>query len=100
MKVTINPKKESSQVEIDVTVPIKKFEPFIKRAAQELSTQHPLPGFRPGTAPIPVVASSIGEERLLKHAMDLGLPHLFIRAIIKHKIDAIGRPSISVQALG
>lgn len=100
MHVKIIPKKETSQVELEVAVPNAKFQPFLKRAAAELSTHHPLPGFRPGQAPINIVASSLGEERLLKHAMDLALPHMFIRAIIKNKIDAIGRPSISVQELG
>lgn len=100
MDIKILPKKEKSIIEIDVTIPAKKFEPFIKRAAKELTTEHPLPGFRPGLAPIPVVVENLGEERLLKKALDVGLPHLFIRAVVNHNIDAIGQPSFSVQELG
>lgn len=100
MEVKIVPQIEKSVVELDVTVPAKKFEPFIKRAAKELTTEHPLPGFRPGLAPVPVVIENLGEERLLKKALDVGLPHLFIRALVKNNIDAIGQPSFSVQELG
>lgn len=100
MEVKIISQKEKSIVELDVTVPAKKFEPFIKRAAKELTTEHPLPGFRPGLAPVPVVVENLGEERLLKKALDVGLPHLFIRVVVKNNIDAIGQPSFSVQELG
>jgi trigger factor len=100
MKVKITPKKEVSQVELEVTVPAKDFAPFIKRAAKELSTTHPLSGFRPGAAPVDVVVANFGQERVLRQAMDDGLPHLFIRAVVKNNIEAIGRPSIAVQELG
>lgn len=100
MKVDVSPRKETSQVEIRITVDADEFQPFIEKAARTISKEHSLKGFRPGKAPISVIIDAVGQDHLLKEAMEQALPHFFVEAVIDNKIDAINRPSITVEELG
>lgn len=99
MKVNITPKKEKSQVEMEISVPAEDFNEFIEKAAKKLSTDHSIKGFRPGKAPVKVIAEHFGHEPLLKEAMDAALPHFFVEAALEHEIEAISRPAISIKTL-
>lgn len=99
MKVSLIPKPEKSQVDLDVTVERSEFVPYIERAAKKLSASRPLPGFRPGKAPLKLVIEAFGTERLLREAMDAALPRFFVKAVIDHHVEAIDRPSITIQKL-
>lgn len=100
MQVKVTPKKATSQVEINITLPAVDFAPYIKQAAKNISKEHPIAGFRPGTASIEVVKKHVGEQHLLTHAMEAALSKLFVRAVIENSIEAIGRPAIAVEQLG
>lgn len=100
MEVTITPKSEASQAQLAVTVPANEFKPYIERAAKKLSTDTTIKGFRPGKAPINVVADMFGRDKLLHDAMDLALPYFFVQAALDHNVEAINRPAITVEELG
>ncbi|MEX1111992.1 MAG: trigger factor [Candidatus Andersenbacteria bacterium] len=100
MIVNITPKKETSQVEMEISVPAEEFQPFINKAAKKLSKDVSLKGFRPGKAPLDVVVEHVGQEHVLREAMDAALPKYFVDAAVEHKVDAINRPNITVKQLG
>ena len=99
MNVDIVKKEETSQVELTISVPEKDFAPFLTKAAQKLSKEKPMKGFRPGKAPVKAVAEHVGHELLLQEAMDGALPHFFVQAAIDNNVDAINRPNITIKEL-
>src|SRR3989344_659340 len=99
MEVTIVPKKETSQAEIKVTVEGKEFRPYVEKAAKKLSSDSPIKGFRPGKVPVETVAEMFGRDKLLHEAMDLALPYFFVQAALDGGVEAINRPSITVEEL-
>lgn len=100
MKVTKNLKPEKSQVELNVEVEAVAFKTFLDKAAKKISAEHQIKGFRPGKAPISVIADAVGTDHLLHEAMDMALPSLFVSAALEHDVEAINRPAITVEELG
>jgi len=99
MKVNIEHKSDKSQAELKFSIPVTDFTPFVKKAAQKLSADHPIKGFRPGKASVDVVIQHFGQDRLLREAMDAALPHFFVKAVMDNKIEAISRPAVTVEKL-
>lgn len=100
MDVTVTAKPETSQTELEITVPVGEFSPYLEKAARSLTKDKALPGFRPGKAPLPVVIDAFGQERVLHEAMDLALPKFFVDAIVENDIEAINRPAVNIEELG
>jgi trigger factor len=98
MNTTVKP-LEKSQVELKVTIPYEKVEPFLDRAAEEFSKELHFKGFRPGKAPRKLVESRIGTQALLEEAVNIGMPKFYTDAITKENIEAIGMPKVSVNKL-
>jgi len=100
MEIKVTPKPKTSQVELDITVPAIDFAPYIDKAAQKLSQDHPLDGFRPGKAPTDKVIAAFGQEKVLREAMDQALPKFFVKALVDEDIPVVSRPNITIQNLG
>lgn len=89
-------KLPKSQVEIQISVPATDFEKFIDTAAEELSKNLKIDGFRPGKAPRNIVEQKVGAEKVLAHGAEKAIKKTYVDAIIKNKIDAIGEPKITI----
>lgn len=100
MKVKVNKNKEGSETELKIAISGEELAPYIKKAAEKLSREKALRGFRPGKAPVNVVVEAFGEQRLLNEAVEKAVPHFFVQAVLDNNIDAIARPSITVDKLG
>ncbi|MEK7499382.1 MAG: trigger factor [Patescibacteria group bacterium] len=100
MEIVLTPKKESSEVAVSVTASQKEFAPFITAAANAISNEISVKGFRPGKAPQQMVIDTVGLDRVLHKAMDDAIPHFFAKAIIEKDIEIVNRPSISVEEIG
>lgn len=100
MNITVTAKPKTSQAEVKVEAAPHEFKPYLEKASKKLSSDHAIKGFRPGKAPISVIADTFGVERLLHDAMDLALPKMFVEAALEHDIEAINRPAITVEELG
>jgi trigger factor len=99
MQVEISKDKEKSEVELKISVGPEALEPHLKEAAKQLSKDKPLKGFRPGKAPVSVVEEAMGKERLFSEALDKAVPKFFIQAVLDNDVDALERPSITVEEL-
>lgn len=100
MNVSLKPNKEKSEVTLEITLPAADFDAYLKKAAKKLGTEHKIPGFRPGTAPVNVVVQHLGEQRVLNTAADLALPTVFIQALVDNDLEAIGRPQVTMNDIG
>ncbi|MGH9856623.1 MAG: trigger factor, partial [Acidobacteriota bacterium] len=90
----------TSQAELKITAAPEDFKPFLEKAAAKLSETHPSKGFRPGKLPVKMAAEAYGTEALLQEAADRAVPHFFVEAAVEHNLEAINRPSISIEHIG
>ena len=97
MDVDITKDEAKSQVTLKISVTPEELEPHLDRAAKELSKDKPVKGFRPGKASASVAAEAYGKDRLMSEALEKAIPRWFVQAVVEHKIDALGRPTSSVE---
>jgi trigger factor len=88
-----------SQVEIQISVPAAAFQKFIDGAAEELSKDLKIDGFRPGKAPRNVVEQKVGAEKILAHGAERAIKKTYVDAVTKNKLDTIGEPKITITKI-
>jgi trigger factor len=92
-------KLPKSQVEIQISVPAAEFEKFIDAAAEDLSRDLKIDGFRPGKAPRNIVEKKVGAEKILAHGAERAIKKTYVDAVSKNKIDTIGEPQITITKI-
>ena len=88
-----------STVEIRGEIATDFFESFRTEALTALGQEVKLPGFRPGHIPNEVLTREIGEETVLRRMAELALNRYYPTMLSENKIDALGRPSISITKI-
>ena len=68
-------------------------------AAEELSKEIKIEGFRPGKAPRKIVEQKVGSENILAHAAQIAVKKSYADSIVKNKIEAIGEPKITITKI-
>ena len=92
-------KLPKSQIEIQLCVPAEELEKFLDMAAEELSKDIKIDGFRPGKAPRNIVELKVGSEKVLAHGAEKAVKKSYIDSITKNKIEAIGEPKITITKI-
>jgi trigger factor len=100
MDITVTPKTETSQVELKIAATADDLKPYLEKAAQKLSSDSPLKGFRPGKAPLKMAVEAYGTDRVLNEAITKAIPHFFVEAVMAKNIEALGRPVTAIEAAG
>lgn len=95
MQYKINDKPKSKK-EIEVTISPKTMENCMIRAAEKLSTDNTIKGFRPGKAPLNVVKEVLGEERVWNEGCYDAINKSYFKIIEKEGIDAISPPQVEI----
>jgi len=95
----VTKKLEKSQVEITASIPSPIWESFHEQAIRSLNESISIDGFRKGNIPENVLVAKIGEMTLLEEMAELALPKAYIQILIDQKIDAVGKPQISITKL-
>ncbi|MCX6752652.1 MAG: trigger factor [Candidatus Nomurabacteria bacterium] len=98
MKITIK-KLPKNEIEIEGELETEVFENYYKTALKKLGENLKLDGFRKGKIPENVLISNIPEIRILEEMAEMALGEHYPKIIEKEKIDAIGRPEISIVKL-
>ena len=99
MQIDITRNKEKSEATVKISTTRDELEPYLREAAVRLTKGKPLKGFRPGKAPLKVVAEAVGHERLFNEAAQTAVPKIFVRAILDKDVDAIARPAVVINEL-
>lgn len=99
MKTTIK-KLEKSEVEITGILPVEDFVKYEDKALERIGERMELPGFRKGKAPASIVKDSVNEMQLLEEMAEAALSENYVKILEDNKIDAIGRPQISITKIG
>lgn len=92
-------KLPKSQIEIKISVPAEELEEFLDLAAEELSKDLKINGFRPGKAPRKVVEQKVGSEKVLAQAAEIAVKKSYVDSIVKNKIEAVGEPQITITKI-
>ena len=92
-------KLDDSRVEFTLTVSWKNWEKFLNQAAEEISKDTKIKGFRPGKAPRDMVEQKVGKDALLDMAAEKAIREDYPKVIAKEKIEAIGAPKVEILKL-
>lgn len=92
-------KLPKSQLEIKISVPAEDLEKFLDMAAEELSRDLKISGFRPGKAPRKIVEQRVGSEKVLAYAAEKAVKKSYVESIAKNKIEVIGEPKITITKI-
>jgi len=99
MKTTIK-KLDKSEVEITGVLEASEFAKYEEKALAKISERTELPGFRKGKAPIDVIKTNVPEMELLEEMAEAALFDNYMKILEENKLDAIGRPQISITKIG
>jgi len=85
-----------SRVEFESVVPLSEWKNFLRLAAEEISQEIKIAGFRPGKAPRNLVEQKVGKATVFNNAAEKAVSKNYLEYIKKEKIEAIGNPEIKV----
>ena len=92
-------KLEKSRVEITGSIPAEDFSSFRKKALENINNEITVDGFRKGKIPENIFISKVGEMTILEEMAELALSKIYPEIVIDNKIEAIGRPEISITKI-
>jgi len=92
-------KLENSQVEIIGEIASRTFDDYVEKAIKKLSKNLEISGFRKGHIPENVLVQKVGEGTILEEAADMAMQEEYQKIISDRKIDAIGRPEVTITKL-
>lgn len=90
---------ENSEIEIKGEISWEAFSAFEKKAFERLSTHLEIDGFRKGNVPEAIAKKHLGDELILSDMAELAIGEFYPQILEEKKIDAIGRPSVSITKL-
>jgi trigger factor len=92
---------EKSQIELVVELSVEEFSPFVARAAEEISQEIKIDGFRPGKAPLEMIKKKVGEMSLLERAANLAINKVLGGVLQEHAKEEkiFGQPLVDVLKL-
>ena len=88
-----------SRVELTISVPAQELERFLDLAAEELSKDINVNGFRPGKAPRKIIEQKVGSEKILAHGAEKAIKKSYVDSIVRNKIEAIGEPEVTITKI-
>lgn len=83
-----------SQLKMIFEVGPEEMEKFATAAMQKLASQIKVDGFRKGKIPPEVIEKEIGQEGIMAETVDTAARKVFVDALTKENIQAIGQPKI------
>lgn len=96
--VTVN-KLDTGEVEIEGEISTEAFDVYHKSALDKFKKDVVVDGFRKGHVPESVILERVGEGAVLQAAAEEALKDHYPKILLEHKINAIGRPEISITKL-
>ena len=90
---------EKSQIELTIELSEEELKPHLEKAAQLISSQQKIAGFRPGKVPYELAKNKFGEMALYQAAVDFIINDSFYKAIVRENIESVGQPKIDVEKM-
>jgi FKBP-type peptidyl-prolyl cis-trans isomerase (trigger factor) len=97
VQVTLEPKRRAV---ITGSIPAEIMALVRTEALAKIKAGVTIDGFRAGNAPETMVASKVGEMKVLEEAAEMALNQAYPEILQDEKVDAIGRPNITITKIG
>lgn len=75
-----------TQVQLEISLNAQDMQPYMEHTANHLSQARPIPGFRPGKAPLEVVKKHFGAKVVFREALDEIINGSLTRAVSEKKM--------------
>lgn len=98
MKVELK-KLERGQVELTIELTVEEYQPFVEKAAKEISKNITIQGFRPGKADFEAVKKKVGEPEIWSQAFEPAVHKTFVQALDEQKLITVGNPQVDIVKL-
>ena len=92
-------KLPQSEVEIEGELEAEVFEAYYPPALKKIGENLEVPGFRKGKVPENILLAQVPEIKILEEMAELALSEHYPKILETNKIDALGRPEISILKL-
>jgi trigger factor len=92
-------KLPKSKIEFELTVAWTDWGKHLDQAAEEVSKDLKIPGFRPGKAPRNIVEQKVGKGALLNAAAEKAVQKAYTDFVVAEKLEVIGQPEITIEKL-
>jgi FKBP-type peptidyl-prolyl cis-trans isomerase (trigger factor) len=92
-------KNDDSTVTIESEIPAADFDKHKGAALKSLGREVAVDGFRKGHVPEDILVKHVGEHSLLHEMAERALAEHYGKLLVEHKIDAIGRPNVTITKL-
>lgn len=87
------------QIELTIELTAEEFQPFLVRAAERISKDVKIDGFRPGKVPLDIVKKKVGEQAISEEASHDAVQKSYVDAVVQEKLDTVGAPDVRVTKL-
>lgn len=92
-------KLPNSEIELSVTVEVPEIQSYLARAAEHLSEEKPIEGFRPGKVPLDVAKQRYGEMALYEKALNSFIAREVPKILNEERVQIVGRPEFQVKKI-
>lgn len=92
-------RNDDSTVVLEGELPAEMLEKHRSAAVKHLGANVKIDGFREGRVPEKMLLERIGEHAILEEMAQRALAEHYPQLLVEHKIDAIGRPNVTVTKL-
>lgn len=96
MEYTVK-KLPKSEVEIKATVSEEILKIAQKKAADEISKDIKVKGFRPGHVPPHILEQHIDKKYLTAYTQDLAIQKAYAEVVVKEKLQVVARPKVKID---
>lgn len=86
-----------SEIEIKVTLDKKEMEEYLKKAAEEISKDVKVKGFRSGNVPLHVLEQYVDKKFIQSHGQELAVKMSYAKIVMQENIQVIARPKIEID---
>ncbi len=90
-------KLPKSEMEIKIKVPEGQIDEHMKKAADEISRDVDIKGFRPGHVPPHVLEQYVDKKYIAARAQELAIQRAYADVVIKENIQVVARPKVKVD---
>ena len=92
-------KLPGSKIELKVSLPEGRFQPYLDKALAHIIEHVELPGFRKGKAPKELVLQKIGEFAVYEEAAESAIKETYLKIAEEKNWEPIGKPEVTVRKL-
>lgn len=92
-------KLERGEVELTIEIPVADYEPFLKQAAQKISENISIKGYRKGKADFEIIKQHVGEGEIWEKAFEAAVQKTFVKVLDEQKLVTVGSPKIDMVKL-